>query len=54
MWDMDAKELFFERYRGFQEYPAILLDGMTEQQLRGRSSSRSQPNRLDSVAHSPL
>ncbi len=35
MWVMDAKELFFERYRGFQEYPAILLDGMTEQQLRG-------------------
>ena len=35
MWIMDAKELFVERYRGFQEYPAILLDGMTEQQLRG-------------------
>ncbi len=31
---MDAKQLFFERYRGFQEYPALLLDGLSEHQLR--------------------
>lgn len=31
---MDAKQLFFERYGGFQEYPALLLDGLNESQLR--------------------
>ena len=31
---MDAKQLFFERYNGFREYPERLVDGMTEQQLR--------------------
>jgi hypothetical protein len=31
---MDAKQLFFERYRGFQEYPPLLLDGLTDDQLR--------------------
>lgn len=31
---MDAKQLFFERYRGFQEYPPLLLGGLTDRQLR--------------------
>jgi hypothetical protein len=31
---MDAKQLFFERYRGYQEYPPLLVSGMSEQQLR--------------------
>jgi len=31
---MDAKQLFFERYRGFQEYPDLVLDGITDQQAR--------------------
>jgi hypothetical protein len=31
---MDAKQLFFERYHGFREYPELLVAGMTEQQLR--------------------
>lgn len=31
---MDAKQLFFERYRGFQEYPDLLLDGLSDHQLR--------------------
>ena len=31
---MNAKQLFFERYRGFQEYPELLLEGLSEHQLR--------------------
>ena len=31
---MDAKQFFFERYRGFQEYPERLVSGLTEAQLR--------------------
>jgi hypothetical protein len=31
---MDAKQLFFERYDGFQEYPVLLLEGMSEAQIR--------------------
>jgi len=31
---MDAKQLFFERYEGFSEYPVVLLDGMTDDQVR--------------------
>lgn len=31
---MDAKQLFFERYNGFREYPERLTVGLTEQQLR--------------------
>ncbi|MBZ0268459.1 DinB family protein [bacterium] len=31
---MDAKELFFERYDGFREYPDVLLDGMSNAQQR--------------------
>jgi len=31
---MDAKQFFFERYRGFREYPELLLSGLTEHQMR--------------------
>ena len=31
---MDAKQLFFERYNGFREYPELLLKGLTEHQVR--------------------
>ena len=31
---MDAKQLFFERYHGFQEYPEHLLAGLSEHQVR--------------------
>lgn len=31
---MDAKQLFFERYDGFQEYPVLLLEAMSEAQFR--------------------
>lgn len=31
---MDAKQLFFERYEGFREYPEHLVEGLTENQLR--------------------
>lgn len=31
---MDAKQLFFERYEGFREYPQHLVNGLTETQLR--------------------
>ncbi len=31
---MDAKQLFFERYDGFREYPQHLVNGLTETQLR--------------------
>lgn len=40
---MDAKQLFFERYNGFQEYPEVLLSGMTEQQLRQSPHSAVNP-----------
>ena len=30
---MNAKQLFFERYHGFREYPELLVDGLTDQQL---------------------
>jgi len=31
---VDAKQLFFERYEGFQEYPQHLVSGLTDTQLR--------------------
>ncbi|MEJ2085293.1 MAG: DinB family protein [Acidobacteriota bacterium] len=31
---MNAKQLFFERYRGFREYPELLVGGLSERQLR--------------------
>ena len=31
---MQARELFLERHRGFREYPDVLLNGMTESQIR--------------------
>jgi hypothetical protein len=31
---MNAKQLFFERYNGFQEYPVALVKGMTEEHQR--------------------
>jgi hypothetical protein len=31
---MNAKQLFFERYRGYLEYPARVLVGVTDQQAR--------------------
>lgn len=31
---MDAQQLFFERYDGFQEYPERLVSGLDEAQLR--------------------
>jgi hypothetical protein len=31
---MDAKQLFFERYQGFREYPKHLVKDLTEHQLR--------------------
>ena len=40
---MDAKQLFFERYNGFREYPEILLKGMTEQQIRQTPHSAVNP-----------
>jgi hypothetical protein len=40
---MDAKQFFLERYRGFQEYPTLLADGMSEQQLRCSPQSGVNP-----------
>jgi len=31
---MDAKQLFFERYQGFRDYPEHLVKDLTEEQLR--------------------
>lgn len=31
---VDAKQLFFERYEGFQEYPEHLPAGLSEAQVR--------------------
>ncbi len=31
---MNAKQLFFERYNGYQEYPERLLHGLSDNQIR--------------------
>ncbi len=40
---MDAKQLFFERYEGFREYPQHLVNGLTETQLRQSPQAALNP-----------
>jgi hypothetical protein len=40
---MDAKQFFFERYEGFQEYPEQLVAGLSETQVRQSPHPRVNP-----------